>query len=485
VRRSPVHVSAVLMAAMALACLASPAAYAAPANGEFTRAEANADWTLGSVAGSAAWSGCQFESEPPWYELKYPWYEPSRETWSVREECRLQAFATIGPGSGQSDCSVQERHWPHSGDQLALAWTSDETRGSGSASFDVSAVPLSGAPGELACLSLLETYLERPACQVHPEPGVVCAQFILVVDNYSVLASAMLAAPPPSPPVNAEAPQLTGTPKVGETLACSNGSWTNAPTSFAYSWLRDGDPISGQTTNEYTVQSVDSGHQLSCEVTATNAGGSPSAVSDPLSIPPPPPVIENESLSHLTPTDAILEADFDLHEAATGVYYQFQLVDNPDEYASEILCPPTLQPGYSGCIGPQGPGALPIGFLPGNTMQSSATSHASLDLASAGVALQPATAYHYRVLAAQAKPSEDTIEWLAPTSFGADQAFETPEVSSSGSDPEVGDPHTTAPSPVVSQPPSVTPPRQRRHRRHRHHRRSRQRTQLQRASAAR
>lgn len=78
----------------------------------------------------------------------------------------------------------------------------------GSTSFDVSEVPLSGAPDELACLSLLETYWERPACQVHPEPGVACPQFIRVVDNYSVLASAMLTTPSPSQPVSTEPPQL-------------------------------------------------------------------------------------------------------------------------------------------------------------------------------------------------------------------------------------------------------------------------------------
>jgi hypothetical protein len=138
-----------------------------------------------------------------------------------------------------------------------------------------------------------------------------------------------------------------------------------------------------------------------------------------------PPSIEGESASHITATDATLEAEINLHEAPAGVYYQFQLVMDPSEYASEILCPPTLQPGYSGCVGPQGSGALPIGFLPGNTMQPGATLHASLDLAGAGVTLQPGTTYHYRVLAARAVQTEDTVEWEPPTAFGADQTFTT------------------------------------------------------------
>jgi hypothetical protein len=139
-----------------------------------------------------------------------------------------------------------------------------------------------------------------------------------------------------------------------------------------------------------------------------------------------PPSIESESVSNITPTDATLGAEINLHEAPAGVYYQFQLVTDPSEYASEILCPPTLEPGYSGCIGPQGSGALPIGFLPGNTLQPGATLTAGLDLANAGVTLQPGTTYHYRVLAARAVQTEDTIEWEPPTAYGADQTFTTP-----------------------------------------------------------
>ena len=116
---------------------------------------------------------------------------------------------------------------------------------------------------------------------------------------------------------------------------------------------------------------------------------------------PAAPSIVSESASNIAMTGATLEAEINLHEAGAGAYFQFQLVRDPHEYASEILCPPTLLPGYSGCIGPQGAGALPIGFLAGNTLQPSATSHASLDLSSAGVTLQPATAYHYRVLVAR------------------------------------------------------------------------------------
>ena len=132
------------------------------------------------------------------------------------------------------------------------------------------------------------------------------------------------------------------------------------------------------------------------------------------------PTIESESSSHVTATDATLEAEINLHEASAGVYYQFQLVTDPSEYPSEILCPPTLQPGTDGCIGPQGT-ALPIGFIPGNTMQPGSTARAS-----SGVTLRPGTTYHFRVLVARRVQTEDTIEWEPPTIYGADQTFRTP-----------------------------------------------------------
>ncbi len=74
-------------------------------------------------------------------------------------------------------------------------------------------------------------------------------------------------------PVNTEAPHLTGTPKVGQTLSCSQGGWTNNPTTYSYVWLRSGSPIAGQTANTYTVVSADQGHSISCQVTAGNSGG--------------------------------------------------------------------------------------------------------------------------------------------------------------------------------------------------------------------
>lgn len=138
-----------------------------------------------------------------------------------------------------------------------------------------------------------------------------------------------------------------------------------------------------------------------------------------------PPTIEAESATGVGSTGATLEAEINLHEAPNGAYFQFQVATNPSEFGGEIVCPPTLQPGYTGCNGPQGSGALPIGFLPGNTLQPSATSHASTDLEGIGWTLSPGTTYHFRVLVARAVQNGGVIEWEPPTVAGSDQTFTT------------------------------------------------------------
>jgi hypothetical protein len=135
------------------------------------------------------------------------------------------------------------------------------------------------------------------------------------------------------------------------------------------------------------------------------------------------PVVDSESVSNITSTDATLEAFINSQEAPAGDYYQFQLVRNPSEFTPEIACPSHLA-GYSGCMGTPTPGALPIGFHPSSFEHLEKP--VSLDLNSAGVTLQPGTTYHYRVLVARHVQTEDTIQWEPPTVYGADQTFTTP-----------------------------------------------------------
>ena len=114
------------------------------------------------------------------------------------------------------------------------------------------------------------------------------------------------------------------------------------------------------------------------------------------------PSIENESVSHLTQSDATLEATIN-PEDARSAYYQFQLVANPSEYLSTFACP-SGQAHTILCelseLDNEVEG-LPLGKVAGFENQT-----VSLDLASAGVTLQPGTTYHYRVITAREAPTK-------------------------------------------------------------------------------
>ncbi len=86
---------------------------------------------------------------------------------------------------------------------------------------------------------------------------------------------------PGAPPHRVEAPQVSGTPSVGQQLTCLRGIWTGKPPpAFGYRWLRDGVSIASATAATYTVELADQGHLLSCVVTATNSEGSAEAESN-------------------------------------------------------------------------------------------------------------------------------------------------------------------------------------------------------------
>jgi phospholipase C len=93
--------------------------------------------------------------------------------------------------------------------------------------------------------------------------------------------------PPVIPPHNTVGPKVSGKDAAGSKLSCSQGSWTGAPTRFAYSWSRDGTLLPGVTATTYKVQTADEGTALRCTVTATNAGGSAVASSPAVAIPVP------------------------------------------------------------------------------------------------------------------------------------------------------------------------------------------------------
>ncbi|PYY56475.1 hypothetical protein DEJ17_10715 [Curtobacterium sp. MCSS17_011] len=65
---------------------------------------------------------------------------------------------------------------------------------------------------------------------------------------------------------------VSGTAKVGKTLTATFPSWSPAPTTKKYRWLRDGDSIRNATGSRYTATASDHGHKLSVSITGSRTG---------------------------------------------------------------------------------------------------------------------------------------------------------------------------------------------------------------------
>ncbi|MEU9095975.1 hypothetical protein [Streptomyces sp. NPDC048428] len=76
----------------------------------------------------------------------------------------------------------------------------------------------------------------------------------------------------PAPLVSGTPPVISGTPRVGAKLTASTGTWSGAPTSYAYQWYADGKAVSGATASTYTPAASLLGRKLSVNVTARKSG---------------------------------------------------------------------------------------------------------------------------------------------------------------------------------------------------------------------
>lgn len=88
----------------------------------------------------------------------------------------------------------------------------------------------------------------------------------------------------PIAPTNYVLPSIAGSAAYGSTLVCTPGYWLNGPTSYVYSWQRNATTtISGVSSSDaYTLTSSDVGQAITCTVAASNASGSGSATSSPI-----------------------------------------------------------------------------------------------------------------------------------------------------------------------------------------------------------
>jgi len=113
----------------------------------------------------------------------------------------------------------------------------------------------------------------------------------------ATLAGTSSAAPLVAPSATAE-PQITGTPRVGQALRTTRGTWTGTPPiTYAYRWFRcngrglpdasDCTRIANAITATYVLRQVDAGFRIRSQVVATNLDGSATSTSNPT------PVIES------------------------------------------------------------------------------------------------------------------------------------------------------------------------------------------------
>jgi len=75
-------------------------------------------------------------------------------------------------------------------------------------------------------------------------------------------------------PVLTAAPAISGTAQVGETLTCSNGTFSgDATITYAFKWFAAGTAIAGATSATFVATTAELGLVITSRVTATNASG--------------------------------------------------------------------------------------------------------------------------------------------------------------------------------------------------------------------
>lgn len=71
---------------------------------------------------------------------------------------------------------------------------------------------------------------------------------------------------------NSAKPAIVGEAKVGAAVKASVGAWSPTPSSYAYQWLVDGNPVSGATAKTFTPTSSLLSRQLTVSVTGSRSG---------------------------------------------------------------------------------------------------------------------------------------------------------------------------------------------------------------------
>lgn len=67
-------------------------------------------------------------------------------------------------------------------------------------------------------------------------------------------------------------PAIVGLPRVGETLSADPGDWQPEGVALRYQWLRDGEPLRGETERTLTLTAAHENHTVSVRVTGSQEG---------------------------------------------------------------------------------------------------------------------------------------------------------------------------------------------------------------------
>jgi hypothetical protein len=151
--------------------------------------------------------------------------------------------------------------------------------------------------GKIVHIRAYVRYLKTEVRQTCPPAPIApvspIAPAAVVVAAPAVVAPAAVGSPPVTevPPVSPEAPAdtapptVSGSPKSGEIVTASPGTWSGSPTGYTYQWNRCDSSgancaaIAGATSQSYTLGELDGTRTVRVAVTASNAAGASTPVS--------------------------------------------------------------------------------------------------------------------------------------------------------------------------------------------------------------
>jgi hypothetical protein len=150
---------------------------------------------------------------------------------------------------------------------------------------------------------------------------------------------------PAMKPVSTSRPVITGYRTVGRTLRTSDGGWDHAPTGYTYQYRRCDSQASGVTgdcvaitepddasdDNQYTLTNDDAGKYIRVTVTAANAGGATSQVSNATAVivlPKPVNTARPVLAGSKTVSSTLTSSTGSWDNAPTGYTYQYRRCDS-------------------------------------------------------------------------------------------------------------------------------------------------------------